>query len=192
MSEVNHERESNSVILINNQGDEEVVTALQAGPGEDRVNPAPGTPGWVEIVQAGVDSALAVKPHPNEEELAIWTRVAREQLPLEYVTRVTQNESAAGSLRLRVPKERKPKVNVAEMMEEVSESMEQREIIEMDQKVDRDPITGMYEDKRPYQAPGKAQMQGFIQAIYILCENDMPPATYLPLLAQLKDAVDKL
>jgi hypothetical protein len=89
-------REGFDAIGVDEQGGEHVLPLLVAGNGVDQRNPEPGTPGWREIVQAGVSSATSADP-PNEQELAIWRRVAEEEMPLDFVSR---NDA---TLTLRVP-----------------------------------------------------------------------------------------
>lgn len=90
-------REGFDAIGVDEQGGEHVLPLLVAGNGVDQKNPPPGTPGWREIVQAGANSAASADP-PNEQELAIWRRVAEEEMPLDFVSR---NDA---TLLLRVPK----------------------------------------------------------------------------------------
>jgi hypothetical protein len=89
-------REGFEAIGVDEQGGEHVLPLLVAGNGVDQKNPPPGTPGWREIVQAGATSAASADP-PNEQELAIWRRVAEEEMPLDFVSR---NDA---TLLLRVP-----------------------------------------------------------------------------------------
>ena len=89
-------REGFEAIGVDEKGGEHVLPLLVAGNGVDQKNPPPGTPGWREIVQAGASSATSADP-PNEQELAIWRRVAEEEMPLDFVSR---NDA---TLLLRVP-----------------------------------------------------------------------------------------
>jgi len=89
-------REAQDVVGVDDKGEEHVLPALVGGPGWEQKNPPPGSDGWREIVQAGVSSAAAADP-PNEQELAIWRRVAEEQMPLDFVRRDD------ATLTLRVP-----------------------------------------------------------------------------------------
>ena len=89
-------REDHNAIGVDEQGNEHVLPLLVAGPGGESVNPEPGSQGWQEIVQSGVNAAAAAVP-PNEQELAIWRLVAEKQLPLDFVRRDD------ATLTLRVP-----------------------------------------------------------------------------------------
>jgi hypothetical protein len=86
MNDWGHERESAQVLLRDDEGNETIGQALtggKPGPTHGR-DPKPGTPEWEQIVQAALNSAARAEP-PATLELDIWTRVAKEKLPLAFV-----------------------------------------------------------------------------------------------------------
>jgi hypothetical protein len=177
-------RESNAVIGLDAQGNETVLPGLAAGDGVDTNNPPPGSQGWKGIVQAGLDSAAAADP-PAQDEIDLWTRVAKDRIPLDYVKR-----NPAGGLSLTPPQAGEKDMTVDELMDKIDDEMTEGEIIEMDKEVEYEPpfIEQMEQTLRPDTSKAK----GLVQAIAILIENETPLDTVLPLFSQLKDEIDKL
>lgn len=76
-------REAGHVIGVGDTGDEFMLDVIVSGKGEPRQRfPDPGTPGWEEIVQGELSLAAAAQA---ESEVDFWSRVAREQIPLQFV-----------------------------------------------------------------------------------------------------------
>lgn len=215
-------REANTVIGIDPQGNEIILPAIQAGSGWDNKDPEPDSPEWNQIVQAGLESAVAAK---HEGELQIWKSVARESLPLACVRRIG-GELSLDRKKLKQPNRKEPKMSLPlikpeeDFFEEINDSTTGVDIMEAvklrerlkedinrhefnedggfdwnfngDEPVPPAQIDMSLQRTKKNNTPELDEVSGIIKGCYVLLSQGVKGDVVLPLLSKIEEIVARL